>query len=117
MATTRTAVRTEVLDGTILYKWTGLVGASADPGNAVQLPDGALTVTVGCAGISGGGVITWQGSMDGGTTWGGLHDVVGVVLTQSDATIKMMAERPLLVRPLSSVGGTQDAYLSLDFER
>ena len=55
--------------------------------------------------LGAGGSVTWQGSVDGGTTWFTLNDDTGAALTMAALnTNKPVKERPLLVRPNCTAG-------------
>ncbi len=100
-----------------LVKWdTMLNGDTGAPFDLARWPDKSVQV-VGVFGV--GGEVTMEGSFDGGTTWGSLHNVQGAVLaigvgaTENDPLV--IAESPPLMRPnvTGGDGSTDvDVYVS-----
>lgn len=88
-------------DQTRTVSWQGLGNADSGLGMAfAQFPDRTL-----CGqGTWGGATMTFQGSMDGGTTWFTLTDHLGNTLVWTANAIALVAENPTLVRPITSGG-------------
>lgn len=96
----------ETNDKGVVYSWTS--AAQGDVGAAISvLSFGELTHgSIGASFTT----ITWQGSLDGGTTWAtigaGHTDTVTGVSTR-------MAEHPYLVRPVfTTIAASVTAYLA-----
>lgn len=75
--------------------WAGLLQSSSDTGAPVDVSR-YNKICVQVKGTFGaGGTVTWQGSFDGGTTWGAL----GAGVTSTDTKVTNILERPALIRP------------------
>ena len=57
-------------------------------------------------GTFGGATVVWEGSLDGGTTWGILHDPQGNATGETVAQIETLSEAVPLIRPRLSVVGS-----------
>lgn len=103
-----------ILGSALQWTWTLLNG---DTGQPVPISDAVspwlASVVSGVLGAAGS--VTWQGSVDGGTTWFTLNDDTGAALTMTALnTNKAVKERPLLVRPNCTAGdGTTSLLCSL----
>jgi hypothetical protein len=103
-----------ILGSAITWTWTLTNG---DTGAPVPVADGLqqwlASVVSGTLGV--GGSVTWQGSLDGGATWVTLNDDTGSALTMtSTGTMKVVKERPTMVRPNCTAGdGTTSLLCSL----
>lgn len=101
------AVRAAVLtgptnDAVLTVAWTGLLnGDTGAPVEIAKYPDKTIQV-VGDFGT--GGTITMEGSNDGGTTWGVLHDPQGADFAIQNNEPQVIAESPLQLRPDVSAG-------------
>src|SRR5437868_15344485 len=111
---TVTTLGQHILGTSLLWQWTL---ANGDTGSPVTV-SGALgpwlaSVVSGTLGV--GGSVTWQGSVDGGTTWFTLNDDTHAALTMTALnTNKPVLERPLMVRPNCTAGdGTTSLNVSL----
>lgn len=100
-----TPTETETNDKGVVIAWPG--ATSGDVGLAVQvLRFGEMTHSA----VGTFTTVTWQGSNDGGTTWGALG--AGATDTVS-GTITRLPEHPMLVRPsFTTLGGATIAYLT-----
>ena len=101
---TRVAVQVVGDQRSVTTTWEGLVGA-ADDGAAVSVA-GFREITCQIIGnIGTGGVVSMQGSNDGGTTWVILEDKQGDVVTFSAiGLMTSIQEFPLMIRPNASAG-------------
>ena len=99
---TRVATLTISDDGMVTVKWTGLLNTDVGAGVAIGRFADKTTQMVGAFGATGDNQM--EGSLDGGTTWGRLHDPQGVLMTQTDSANFVIAESPLLIRPNIAVG-------------
>ena len=100
---TRTAVQTSIDSGNALsIYWSGLAGATADVGDAVQLPaHGDISIQVG--GTFGTSTLSIQGSNDG-TTWTTLIDMQGANMAFTSAAFKTLRDVPRYIRPSAPTG-------------
>lgn len=90
----------------IVFAWAS--AAQGDTGEPIQVLEFG-EMTHGSVGASFT-TITWQGSMDGGTTWAAIG--AGHTDTVSGASTRM-AEHPYLVRPVfTTIAATVSAYLA-----
>lgn len=83
------------------FVWAGL--ANGDVGAGISssiLADKTVQVN---GTFGAGGTVSIQGSNNGGTTWGTVHDPGGTALTLTDGTLKTCLENPDMIRP-SAVG-------------
>lgn len=89
----------------IVFSW--LAVAQGDTGEPIQVMEfGELTH----GSVGTFTTVTWQASMDGGTTWAAVG--AGHTDTVPGAATRM-AEHPYLVRPVfTTIGGTTTAYLA-----
>lgn len=106
---TITAVEISNSDQSWTLKWPAM--GNADTGsscNMTQFPDR----TFGVNGTFGGATVVLQGSMDG-SAWVTLNDFKGNAISLSAAGVVLVAESPLLIRPVTSGGsGTAiDVYV------
>lgn len=90
--------------GRVSWSWTGLVSASSDTGEEVNVGLWSDICIQGFGTFGGSGTITVEGSNDGGTTWATLHDHTGADAIFTAAGIKQIAETPGAIRVLA--GGT-----------
>lgn len=102
------AQRSDQPGSTYLHKWT-LTTADA-VGDGVSLP-GAPDRCFQALGNFGGGTLAWQGSLDGGTTWFGLHDPTYITIGLTAAGGGVILENPLLIRP--SLSGSTAASIDV----
>ena len=75
----------------------------ADSGSAINMsndPDRTVQVV---GDFTTGGEITMQGSNDG-TEWASLHDPQGNAIVLSDASVKLIAENTVYIRPTATAG-------------
>lgn len=86
--------------------WDTITNANSD-GEKIAIADYS-DKTVQVFGTFGGATLTIQGSNDGGTTWATLHDAQGTDLAFTAAGMELIAENPLLIRPLLSGGAGSD---------
>ncbi len=102
---------------TLIVAWdTMLNGDTGAPVDLARFPDKSVQ-SVGT--FSTGGEVTLEGSYDGGTTWGSLHNAQGTALTMGVGATEndplVIAESPPLLRP-SITGGDGstdiDVYVS-----
>ena len=102
------------LGTTRVFSWTLTNG---DTGTPVPITNalGPWLASVVSGTLGTGGSVTWQGSVDGGTTWFTLNDDTGTALTMAALnTNKPVKERPLLVRPNCTAGdGTTSLLCTL----
>lgn len=90
-------------DGVVKITWPNLRnGDTGTPVFAARFADKTVGVIVNAAGS--GDKITMEGSQDGGTTWGELHDPAGDLLSAelTSTTIEdleVIAESPEAIRP------------------
>ncbi len=102
MATRDAIIDGPTNDGVFVASWTGLLNTDTGVGiGMAKFPDKTVQV-VGPFGT--GGTVTIEGSNDGGTTWGVLHDPQGVDIAIQDSLPIVIAESPLLMRPDVSAG-------------
>jgi hypothetical protein len=98
------SVGQHILGSALTWSWTLTNG---DTGAPLPVSDalGPWLASVVSGVLGTGGSVTWQGSVDGGTTWFTLNDDTGAALTQTALnTNKPVKERPLLVRPNCTAG-------------
>jgi hypothetical protein len=103
-----------LLGSALQWLWTL---ANGDTGTPVPISDalGPWLASVISGTLGAAGSVTWQGSVDGGTTWFTLNDDAGAALTMTALnTNKLVKERPFLVRPNCTAGdGTTSLLCSL----
>lgn len=108
------SVGQNLLGSAITWSWTLTNG---DTGAPLPVSDGLqswlASLVSGTLGAAGS--VTWQGSVDGGTTWFTLNDDTHAALTMTALnTNKPVLERPTLVRPNCTAGdGTTSLLCSL----
>lgn len=93
-----------ILGSAITWSWTLTNG---DTGSPVPVSDalGPWLASVVSGTLGTGGSVTWQGSVDGGTTWFTLNDDTHTALTMAALnTNKPVLERPTLIRPNCTAG-------------
>jgi hypothetical protein len=100
--TTRAATVTINADKTGLAVWLGLDQNDDGEGVAIGRYADKTIQVVGAFGS--GGDVDMEGSNDGGTTWGQLHDLRGTVISIGDSLPVVPEESPLLIRPNVSAG-------------
>lgn len=109
-----TSTGQNLLGSALQWKWTL---TNTDTGQPVSVADGLqqwlASLVSGTLGVAGS--VTWQGSVDGGTTWFTLNDDTHAALTMTALnTNKPVLERPLLIRPNCTGGdGTTSLLCSL----
>lgn len=82
--------------------WSGLL--NGDTGTPVYFADYSDKTFQVKGTFGAAGSVAIEGSSDGGTTWASLHDPQGNAIAQTAASIEMIAENPLLVRPNVTAG-------------
>lgn len=99
------ALTVETQNKGIVFSW--LAVAQGDTGEPIQVLEfGEMTH----ASIGTFTTVTWQGSMDGGTTWANIG--AGITDTTTGVAARL-AEHPYLVRPVfTTIGGATTAYLA-----
>jgi hypothetical protein len=93
-----------LLGSALTWAWTL---ANGDTGSPVAVSDalGPWLASVVSGTLGAAGSVTWQGSVDGGTTWFTLNDDTHAALTMTTLnTNKPVLERPTLVRPNCTAG-------------
>ncbi len=102
MATRNAKIDGPTNDGVFVASWTGLLNGDTGVGIGMgKFPDKTVQA-VGPFGTAG--AVTIEGSNDGGTTWGVLHDPQGVDISIGDTQPIVIAESPLLMRPDVTAG-------------
>lgn len=96
----------------VLVTWSGLLnGDTGAPVCLADFPDKSVQVK---GTFGAGGSVSMEGSNDGGTTWAALHDPQGNALAQTAASVELIAEHTLLVRPNVTAGdGTTNLVVML----
>jgi hypothetical protein len=99
-----TSAGQHILGSTITWTWIGLL--NGDTGSPVPVRDGLGQWLAVCNNgtLGAGGTLRWEGSVDGGTTWYTLSDDTGAALNQTAFGMKVVKDRPLLVRPNVTAG-------------
>lgn len=94
----------QFIGSTLSFSWTLTNG---DTGQPVPVTDalGPWLASVVSGTLGASGSVSWEGSVDGGTTWFTMNDDTGAALTMTALnTNKPVKERPLLVRPHCTAG-------------
>lgn len=78
--------------------------ANGDTGKAVYFADYSDKTFQVKGTFGAAGSVSLEGSNDGGTTWAALHDPQGNNIAQTAASMEVIAENPLLVRPNVTAG-------------
>lgn len=111
MATTALSPLKAPYRGAIFNSWLAI--PNGNQGAALSV--GLFRHTVQITGTLGaGGSLQWEGSLDGGTTWGLLHSISGASSAMTALGCLQLAECPPLIRPNVTAGdGTTslNAYL------
>ncbi len=95
-------------DGVTKVTWANLLdNDTGSPVNLGRYADKTVGVIVNVAGT--GDAVTMEGSQDGGTTWGELHDPQGgllsaVLVGSTISDLEVISESPLSIRPSVPAG-------------
>ena len=103
----------QFVGSTLRFTWTLTNG---DTGVPAPISDalGPWLASVVSGTLGTGGSVTWEGSVDGGTTWFTMNDDTGAALTMTALnTNKPVKERPLLVRPHCTAGDGTTSLLCI----
>jgi len=93
-----------VIGSALVFTWTLANGDTGQPA-PIDNATGPWLASLVSGTLGVGGSVTWQGSVDGGTTWWTLNDDTGAALTMAALNVnKPVKERPLLVRPNCTAG-------------